>query len=230
MGLFSSIGNAISSITDPVGALLNGVTGATHSAKTAQKNALQQTAVNQANSKEMAAINQKYALQSMAKQYQYEKAAALQAYQWQVQDLQKAGLNPILGIASGGASADTGITAGGGTPGTGSGGGHGISSGLDIFGSATNIARTIKELQVMEANKETAKAQKDNLDADTANKIEENPLIKPKRKAEIANLTAQTKEHSAKAISEEGTKENFIGTLREMLKNQNWIWNAWRKK
>lgn len=92
MGFFSSIGKALGSVGDVVGTTLNGLTGATNSAKT----------------------NQRYALQSMKVQNAYEKEAAQNAHQWEIADLEKAGLNPILSSGGSGAQADTGLSAGSG--------------------------------------------------------------------------------------------------------------------
>lgn len=200
MSFFKSITDAITApfqmVSNALGSGLNSITGATSAAKKSQK----------------------YSLQSMAVQNAYEKEAAQNAHQWEVQDLEEAGLNPILSAGGKGAQADTGISAG-------SQQGSGLTP-LDLLQSLTSASKTMKELGLIGKQEEKINAEINNVNADTANKIEENPFIGKRRKAEIAIATAQeresksrTKLNSAKTVSEEGDWHNWLGGMRNEIKN-----------
>lgn len=92
-----------------IGKALNSITGASESAKQANR--------------------YNYDLAQMS--YQQQKEFAQNAHQWEMQDLQKAGLNPALttGASSAGSIASGGSTGGGGSPG----------NGMDIFSILSGV-------------------------------------------------------------------------------------------
>ena len=175
----------LSSVTDSIGGFLNGITGANSASKKSQK----------------------YSLQSMAVQNAYEKEAAQNAHQWEIKDLEAAGLNPILSAGGNGAQADTGISAG-------SQQSSGITP-LDLLQSLTSAGKNMREIGLLKEQEEKAKAEIENIDADTANKLGENKYIDEKYKHTFANQNADTTLKNQQTTSEKGKIGNIIGGFRD---------------
>lgn len=100
----------------------------------------------------------------------HQKELAQNAYQWEVEDLTKAGLNPVYSANSQGA------TTGGANPGMQPGGTGFINSAMSALTEGSKILQQQKKVD----------AETSNLDADTANKHEENPYIGPLMRSNIA--------------------------------------------
>lgn len=142
---------------------------------------------------------QSYALEQQAMQNLYNKETMQNLHQWEVEDLKKAGLNPALayggntsGIATGTASGPQAAT----------------SDPVTMIANAIGIGNKLKEMDLTSAQKNKTDSEKDLIDAQTTAQIAENPYIGDAKKAEIANVQADTQ---LKKEEKKFTKERARG-------------------
>lgn len=126
---------------------------------------------------------QQYALQQQSIQNAYNKQTMQNLHQWEVEDLKKAGLNPALGYGGNTSGIATG-TASGPQAATG--------NPIEMIATAVGIGNQLREMELTSANKTKADSESKLMDAQTAKQIAENPYVSEQKKAEIANIKANT--------------------------------------
>lgn len=164
MGLFSWVGDA-----------LNDLTGASSSARKAQKY-----------TKENMTTSQNYTLEQMAKNWEYEKIAAQSAHQWAMADLEKAGLNPIL-AATDGANLNGSVAGSSSAPAGATG-----QSGIDLITALSSAKQMLANANLAESQSQIAESQ---IGVNKANALKaqtEAGLMPASAKAQIRKMNAET--------------------------------------
>ena len=126
---------------------------------------------------------QAYALQQQALENAYNVDTMKNLHQWEVADLKAAGLNPALGYG--------GNTTGLGT-GTASGPQGATGDPIGMLAGAVGIGSELIQMGLTSAQKGKTEAESKLTDAQTAAQLSENPFIGKTRKAELANIAADT--------------------------------------
>jgi hypothetical protein len=101
-------------------------------------------------------------------------------YQTTVKDLQAAGLNPMLAYAQGGGSAPTSSS----PPRMENAIGNAVSSGL----AASQSMNAVLQNNLLRAQTQKADTEADNIQADTVNKLDQNPNIRLENKRMLADI------------------------------------------
>ena len=163
-----------------LGGFINSITGASNSASTANK----------------------YAVQNAYMQNIMQKEFAQNAHQWEVEDLKKAGLNPALSAGGGGASASGGGSFGGstGTPGA---------NPLDLIGNIVSMSNqtsaTKSQNNLNDAQAMLAIAQAENIPKEMKLKAEQALASMINARAN-ATKAAGSKEGIIGGIAQKGAK------------------------
>jgi hypothetical protein len=174
MGMFDGI---LSAVTSPVASIAGSLLGAAGSYLGTQS-------ANQANTDIANAANvNAQALQEQANQFNAQQYAT--RYQTTVKDLQAAGLNPMLAYSQGGGSpvpaqaAQVQMAA----P-------RQNALGNAVNSASTGIAATsaLQDIELKKAQVHQIDTQSDNIQADTANKLDENPYVRDKYKMQLADI------------------------------------------
>lgn len=142
---------------------------------------------------------QQYALQQQEASNIFNKETMQNMHKWEVEDLKNAGLNPALGYGGNTSGISTG-TASGPQAATG--------DPIGMIATAVGIGNQLREMELTSANKNKAEAEKELTEAQTTAQLTENPFIGTAKKAEIANIQADTQ---LKKEEKKFTKERARG-------------------
>jgi hypothetical protein len=174
-GITSAVGNVTKSIGDAFSPIsgLAGTVGAYLG--TQSTNQLQQQLQTQAQQFNAAQTQQQMDFQKQMRSTQYQTA---------VEDLKAAGLNPMLAYTQGGAGTPSGAAASSPTPPQMH---NALQNAVHGAQAGAQAANTIKQNQLIDAQIMETDERSNNLMADTANKLDENPYIKGKYGNQIAD-------------------------------------------
>jgi len=183
MGLFDGITSAVSDITKPIGDAFSPISGLAGTVGaylgTQETNRLQQSMLNQ--------TQQFNAAQSQA-QMDFQERMRKTQYQTATQDLMAAGLNPMLAYTQGGAGNLSGAAASSPTPPQMH---NALQNAVHGAQAGAQAANTIKQNQLIDAQIHQTDTMSDNTQADTANKLDENPYVRQKYGNIIADTLAK---------------------------------------
>jgi len=180
MAFFDGITSAVGNITKSVGDVFSPVSGLAGTVGaylgTQSVNAQQQQLQQQA--------QQFNAAQTQA-QMDFQERMRKTQYQTAVEDLKASGLNPMLAYSQGGAGTPSGAAASSPTPPQMH---NALQNAVHGAQAGAQAANTIKQNALLNAQIDQVYAQNDNTQADTANKLDENPYIRQK----YGNIIADT--------------------------------------
>ena len=180
MGLFDGITSAISDVTKPIGDAFSPISGLAGTVGaylgTQSTNALQQQLQNQAQQFNAAQTQQQMDFQKQMRSTQYQTA---------VEDLKAAGLNPMLAYTQGGAGNLSGAAASSPTPPQMH---NALQNAVHGAQAGAQAANTVKQNRLLDSQILQTDTQSDNIQADTANKLDENPYVRQK----YGNIMADT--------------------------------------
>nr|QJB18904.1 MAG: DNA pilot protein [Microvirus sp.] len=234
MGFFDGI---VSAITSPVASLVGGLAGGIGQSQTNQKNwdiAQSQNATNEAMQVSAQNFNSDQAIQDRSfqadqaqKGRDYATNMSNTSYQRAVGDLQAAGLNPMLAYSNGGASTPNAPTASGAhasiSPNRAASVAPMGNTAAAVMSGAAQAAQTmntIKQNELIAAQTHQTDTQSDNIQADTANKLDDNPYIRQKYGNILADTLVKQSMARLNSASEAATRQEMTIKTPEQLKAQ----------
>ena len=157
--------------------------------------------------------------------YEYAEKSARNQPIWNRAGLESAGYNPMLAVQNSTSGANSSWTSAQSANAPDIAGG--ISSGI---ANAQSFQRLKNETIVADQTSKKLESEGENLNADTANKLEENKYIGEKRKKEIANIQADTLEKEAQIdnMNKRLELDRYINDsgLATTRRGQNLVYNA----
>jgi len=180
MGFFDGISNAVGNVTKSISDIYSPIAGLAGTVGsylgTQSTNQTQQQLQNQA---------QSYNAGQTQAQMDFQERMRKTQYQTAVDDLKAAGLNPMLAYSQGGAGTPSGAAASSPTPPQMH---NALQNAVHGAQAGAQAANTIRQNELLNAQIHQTDTQSDNIQADTANKLDENPYIRQK----YGNIMADT--------------------------------------
>lgn len=241
MGFFDGIVSAVSNIgssfvDDPLKAI-TGIAGGIGQSQTNQKNwdiaqSQNQTSMEMQNSAQkfnadQSRIEREYNAGQAQIGRDYATNMSNTSYQRAVGDLQKAGLNPMLAVTQGGASTPTSSNASAGHASISPNRAASVAPMGNVAAAAISGAQAGAQLMNMKEQNELLRAQihqtdtqSDNIQADTANKLDENPYVRGKVSNQIADIILKQAQARMSSASEAATRQEMQIKSPEELKSK----------